>query len=94
MIRDCSDNRAAVYQKKVMRIFLLIMFLSAALNSATADCVQLTAEMQDDMIIVRIDGLTFTCYRYSASQKYPYFYPVNGPLSGVSVTTESSLLTG
>jgi len=91
MIRDCSDNRAAVCQKKGMRIFLLIMLLIAALNSATADCAQLTAEMQDDMIIVRIDGVTFTCYRYSASQKYPYFYPVNGPLSGVSVTTESSL---
>src|SRR5690606_35097058 len=25
-----------------------------------------------------------------ADQKYPYFYPVNGPISGESVTTESS----
>ncbi len=51
----------------------------------------LTAEVQDDMIIVRIDEVTFTCYRFAAGQKLPYFYPVNGPLSGLSLTTESSL---
>ena len=43
------------------------------------------------MIIVRIDDVTFTCYRYGEGQKYPYFYPVNGPQTGLSVTTESSL---
>jgi hypothetical protein len=51
----------------------------------------LTAETQDDMIIVRIDEVTFTCYRFGAGQKLPYFYPVNGPVSGLSLTTESSL---
>jgi len=51
----------------------------------------LTAEIQDDMIIVRIDDVTFTCYRFGAGNKLPYFYPVNGPLSGLSLTTESSL---
>lgn len=51
----------------------------------------LTAERQDEMIIVRIDEATFTCYRFGPGQKYPYFYPVNGPLSGLSLTTESSL---
>ena len=40
---------------------------------------------------MRVDDRTFTCYRFGAGQKYPYFYPVNGPVSGVSVTTESSL---
>jgi hypothetical protein len=52
---------------------------------------RLSAERLDDRIIVRVDDATFTCYRFGAGQKYPYFYPVNGPLSGVSVTTESSL---
>jgi hypothetical protein len=52
---------------------------------------RLSVERLDDRIIVRVDGRTFTCYRFGAGQKYPYFYPVNGPLSGVSVTTESSL---
>jgi hypothetical protein len=52
---------------------------------------RLSAERFDDRIVVRVDDRTFTCYRFGAGQKYPYFYPVNGPLSGVSVTTESSL---
>ena len=52
---------------------------------------RLSAERLDDRIIVRVDDRTFTCYRFGAGQKYPYFYPVNGPRSGVSVTTESSL---
>jgi len=51
----------------------------------------LTAETQDEMIIVRIDEAMFICYRFGAGQKYPYFYPVNGPLSGLPLTTESSL---
>ena len=51
----------------------------------------LSAQRLDDRIVVRVDDRTFTCYRFGAGQKYPYFYPVNGPLSGVSVTTESSL---
>ncbi len=49
------------------------------------------AERLDDRIVVRVDGETFTCYRFGPGQKYPYFYPVNGPASGRSVTTESSL---
>ncbi len=51
----------------------------------------LSTERLDDRIIVRVDDQTFTCYRFGAGQKYPYFYPVNGPSSGRSVTTESSL---
>jgi hypothetical protein len=57
----------------------------------TASSPRLSAERFDDRIVVRVDDATFTCYRFGAGQKYPYFYPVNGPLSGVSVTTESSL---
>jgi hypothetical protein len=56
-----------------------------------ASAPRLSAERFDDRIVVRVDERTFTCYRFGAGQKYPYFYPVNGPLSGVSVTTESSL---
>ncbi len=49
------------------------------------------AERLDDRIVVRVAGETFTCYRFGAGQKYPYFYPVNGPATGRSLTTESSL---
>ena len=51
---------------------------------------QVKAELQKDEITVTIDGKLFTCYKFAAAQKYPYFWPVNGPASGKSVTTESS----
>jgi hypothetical protein len=72
---------------------LVLLACLAAGQSAQAPVKKrvLTAETQDAMIIVRIDGQTFTCYRFGPGQKYPYFYPVNGPLSGLSLTTESSL---
>ena len=48
------------------------------------------AEQRQDRIRVTVDGTLFTEYTYADDQKYPYFYPVNGPRSGESVTTESS----
>lgn len=38
-------------------------------------------------INVTIDGKYFTSYIFSDDEKYPFFYPVNGPLSGGSVTS-------
>jgi Family of unknown function (DUF6807) len=43
-----------------------------------------------DRLVIRIGGEVFTEYRFLERQKYPYFYPVNGPTSGQSITTESS----
>ncbi len=79
---------------KIAATLSLVLALTAWAGSSIQDGAKkrvLTAETQDDMIIVRIDETTFTCYRYGAGQKLPYFYPVNGPLSGLSLTTESSL---
>ncbi len=76
----------------------LVIVVSAALDrglgQATApgaEPMKLSAQRLDDRITIRINDQTFTVYRFGAGQKYPYFYPVNGPASGVSVTTESSL---
>jgi len=51
---------------------------------------QAAAKLEKDKVIVTIGGKLFTCYKFDASQKYPYFWPVNGPVSGESVTTETS----
>jgi len=40
---------------------------------------------------VRINNRIFTCYRAERSQKYPYLYPVVGPLSGLPMTAETEL---
>lgn len=68
-------------------------FVKAVTSSqaSTPSSLVVNAERLDDRIIVRVNGETFTCYRFGSGQKYPYFYPVNGPVSGRSVTAESSL---
>jgi hypothetical protein len=50
----------------------------------------LEARLEDDKVVVRVEGKVFTCYKFATEQKYPYFWPVNGPASGQSVTTETS----
>ena len=42
-------------------------------------------------IWVRVEGRVFTCYRAEATQKYPCFYPVIGPASGLPMTDETAL---
>lgn len=64
-----------------------------AVTAAAADAQspqRLQAEQLPDRVRVTIDGTVFTEYKYAADQKYPYFFPVAGPRSGSSVTTESS----
>ena len=51
---------------------------------------ELEARLEEDQVVVTVGGDLFTCYKFAESQKYPYFWPVNGPTSGQSVTTETS----
>lgn len=45
-----------------------------------------TARMDDDRIVVEVDGKPFTSYLFGKEHKYPFFFPVNGPSSGESLT--------
>jgi len=58
--------------------------------SAQAGWQEVTAKLEKNQVVVSVDGKPFTCYKFGSSQKYPYFWPVNGPASGKSVTTETS----
>jgi hypothetical protein len=51
---------------------------------------KVTAKLEKDQVVITVDGKLFTCYKFADSQKYPYFWPVNGPLTGKSITTETS----
>lgn len=77
--------------KKLLSSIIISVQLMFLCSVTFAQSNLLSAEQQDARIIVRIDDVTFTSYRYGDGQKYPYFYPLNGPASGISVTTESSL---
>jgi len=58
--------------------------------SAKVSGQQLAAKLEKNQVTVTVEGKLFTCYKFAASQKYPYFWPVNGPASGKSITTETS----
>ncbi len=48
---------------------------------------RITAVKVGSKINVTIDNQYFTSYIFSEDEKYPFFYPVNGPVSGGSVTS-------
>ncbi|MFP4172519.1 MAG: PmoA family protein [Candidatus Hydrogenedentota bacterium] len=73
----------------VARIATPLLALGFALASVTAagqEAQSVGASMEDDQIVVTVDGEEFTAYKFGEEHKYPFFYPVNGPATGESVT--------
>jgi len=63
------------------------LLVAAILISLPASAVKITAEKAGSKINVTIDNRFFTSYIFSKDEKYPFFYPLNGPLTGSSVTS-------
>jgi hypothetical protein len=64
---------------------VLLLLLNSV--SASAAGLPLRAEAKADRVSVFVGDKLFTEYLYTAEDKYPYFYPVNGPRTGKTVTT-------
>ncbi|WP_200814390.1 PmoA family protein [Parabacteroides sp. Marseille-P3160] len=47
----------------------------------------LSATLVGDRIDVLIGSTFFTSYHFAENEKYPYFYPINAPISGSSITS-------
>jgi len=52
---------------------------------------KLTAYQDGPQVWVRWNNAQLTGYRAHATQKYPYFFPLAGSVTGLSLTTESSV---
>lgn len=70
--------------KKLYTATLLIAGLMIAIPLSAA---KIIAVKVGSKINVTIDNKYFTSYIFSKDEKYPFFYPVNGPASGASVTS-------
>lgn len=68
----------------------LCLFLFLA-DSAYSQALEVEAKKEGDEVKVFVAGELFTSYKFADTQKYPYFWPVIGPSSGKSITTESSM---
>ncbi|SHF39626.1 Methane oxygenase PmoA [Mariniphaga anaerophila] len=69
-----------------MRRLQLIIIVCIAFIGTSAAQPKVTAEKVGDKIEFRVDGNLFTSYILSEFEKYPFFFPVNGP-SKASVTS-------
>lgn len=70
------------------RLFFAVLS-AAILCSATlgAQTKQVNAVKIGNRIDVTIGDQFFTSYRFEDDEKYPFFFPVNGPVSGGSITS-------
>jgi hypothetical protein len=71
--------------RKIITSSLTILLLLLILQPLSA--AKITALKVGSKINVSIDDKFFTSYIFSPDEKYPFFFPVNGPLSGGSVTS-------
>lgn len=73
------------------KILIILLSLVAGLSGTASAQPVVTADRVGSRIDIYIDGNLFTSYRFSRDEKYPFFFPVNGP-SGVSVTSMRNAL--
>ena len=73
------------------RLILLASFTMIIVSMTFADKgVKGELNKETGSAVITIDGKLFTEFKFKPDQKYPYFYPVNGPKTGKSITTETS----
>jgi hypothetical protein len=83
-------GKRELFMNRRIRIIAALLIFSCGCSLLPAASQKVTAKIEKDQVVVNVDGKMFTCYKFADSQKYPYFWPVNGPLSGRSITTETS----
>jgi hypothetical protein len=69
------------------KLYIATAFLAGLLIVIPVSAAKITAEKVGAKINVSINNKFFTSYIFSGDEKYPFFYPVNGPISGGSVTS-------
>ena len=74
----------------LLAAILVLLGTSAVTALAQTQAGKVEAKMEKNQVVVTVGGQVFTCYKFDPAQKYPYFWPVNGPASGKSITTETS----
>ena len=75
---------------KFIAVFLIVIVRGVSGPVELLAAQPVGVRLEGSQLIVTAGGEVFTCYKFADSQKYPYFWPVNGPASGKSITTESS----
>jgi hypothetical protein len=70
-----------------MKKLIIATLIAGLMIVIPLSAAKITAEKVGSKINVTIDNKYFTSYIFSEDEKYPFFYPVHGPVSGGSVTS-------
>jgi len=70
-----------------MNKFIFTAAVALLAGYAYGQTSEITATRMGSHIDVVIDGRFFTSYHFEEDEKYPYLFPLNGPVSGSSVTS-------
>lgn len=73
--------------KRTKRIFLAAFLVLSSVYTVCGQGNAVSAVQVGNRIDITIGDRFFTSYRFEPDEKYPYFFPVNGPVSGSSVTS-------
>ena len=68
-------------------LFFIILLFAGLSVSFPLSATKIIAEKVGSKINITVGDKYFTSYIFSEDEKYPFFYPVNGPASGGSVTS-------
>ncbi len=68
-------------------LHVVAALVSVAPLARAEGALELQAVAAADRVTIRAGGRLFTEYLYAEGQKFPYFFPLIGPRSGVGVTT-------
>ena len=77
--------------KTTHTIILVLLLVPLTIHRAEGSGSVLTTKAEQERIDVFIDGSLFTSYRTPSDWKFPYLWPVIGPLSGESITIEQGI---
>jgi hypothetical protein len=69
------------------KLFAATILIAGLMIFIPLSAAKITAEKVGSKININIGNKFFTSYIFSEDEKYPFFYPVNGPVSGGSVTS-------
>jgi hypothetical protein len=69
------------------KLYIAALLIAGLMIVIPLSAAKITAVKVGSKINVTIDNKYFTSYIFSEDEKYPFFYPVNGPVSGGSVTS-------
>jgi hypothetical protein len=73
--------------KEMKKLIIATSMLACLMIVLPLSAAKITAVKVGSKINVTINGKYFTSYICSSDEKYPFFFPVNGPVSGGSVTS-------